>query len=438
MQNDKPKSKIKKIKAREILDSRGNPTVEVELETDFGVSSASVPSGVSKGKYEVIELRDGGKRYGGMGVMRAVKNVNEVIAPNLIGKDLIKQKEIDNLLIELDATENKSHLGANAILAVSIAVCRAGARAKNLSLYEYISQLAENTSPLLLPKPCILLIEGGLHAGNNLDVQEFMILPKGDSFREKLRMGTEIYHDLGEILKREYGKRAINVGYEGGFAPPLSITEKALNLIMKAIEKAGYHGKVKIILDVAASTFYQSKTSNGSYMRSIQGSAERSKAGSYKFERVSFTGEGLLNFYLDLVEKYPIWAIEDPFAQEDWEGFKEISKKLGEVIIIGDDLLVTNIEKIKKAIKEKACNGLVLKPNQIGTVSETIEAAKLAMGADWEVFVKHRGGETNDSFISDLAVGLGAKYIMAGAPARGERVAKYNRLLRIEEKLYNN
>ena len=413
-------AKIKDIKAREILDSKGNPTVEVDLITEKGVFHASVPSGTSKGKHEALELRDREKRYGGMGVLRAVKNIKEIIAPKLIGKDPTKQKEIDNLMIELDGTENKSNLGANAILPVSIAVCRAGAVLKHISLWEHIFQLTEVgplSTVLVLPTPCLLLIEGGLHAGNELNVQEFMIAPKADSFSERLRMGTEIYHILEEILKEKYGSFATNVGYEGGFAPPLQKTERALDLIIKAIARAGYKNKVKIILDVAASVFYEK--------------------GFYRFEGGTFTKEGLLNFYSKIIEKYPILGLEDPFEQEDFEGWKMLRSKIkdqkSKIFLIGDDLTVTNPKRIERAIEKDLCNALVIKPNQIGTVTEVIEAVKIAKKNGWEVFVKHRSGETNDDFIAHLAVGLGAKYIMAGAPTRGERVAKYNKLLRIEE-----
>jgi enolase len=428
-------AKIKLIKAREILDSKGSPTVEVDLVTDMGLFQASVPSGVSEGKYEALELRDGGKRYGGRGVLKAVKNVNEIIAPKLVGKDPTTQKQIDSLMIELDGTENKSRLGANAILPVSAAVCRAGAQAKKLPLYKYISQLSHQVFPtavkktLHLPIPCLLMIEGGMHAGNKLDIQEFMIAPETDFFKERLRMGAEIYQTLRLLLEKNFGEFATNVGLEGGFAPPLSRTGQALDLIMKAIDEAGYKNKVKIVLDIAASHFYKDKT--------------------YKFQEGAFTQKGFLNFYSDLIENYPIFAIEDPFDQEDWQAWQVLMSSFkspakggarrrrqnSNLIVVGDDLLATNIKRIKRAIKENACNGLVLKPEQTGTITETLEAGKLAQKARWRVFVKHRGGEVNDDFIADLAVGLGAEYIMAGAPCRGERVAKYNRLLRIEENL---
>ncbi len=407
-------SKIKKIKAREILDSKGEPTVEAEVETEQGVFRAQVPSGVSRGKYEAIELRDGGKRFLGKGVLKAVANIEKILAPKLKGEDATEQKEIDELLIELDGTENKSKLGANAILGVSMACLRAGAAAKNLPLWKWLSKIAKRTPAL--PVPGILFMEGGLHGRGDLDVQEFIVVSQEDSFSEQLRMGTEIYHTLGLILNKRYGQSATKVGIEGGFTPPLKRTKEALDLVMEAIDKAGYQNKVEIILDVAATSFFRN--------------------GKYHFEEGILSREELLKFFAEILEKYPIMAIEDPFAEEDWQGFQEITKRLGkEITIIGDDLLTTNIQRIEEAIAKKACNGLILKPNQIGTVSETIAAANLAVQNGWKVFVKHRGGETCDDFIADLSVGLAAGWLLAGAPSRGERVAKYNRLLRIEEEL---
>jgi len=412
-------SKIKNIKAREILDSRGSPTVEVDLTTNFGVFRALVPSGVSKGKYEAVELRDGGKRYQGMGVLKAVNNVNKIIASKLKGKDVSGQKEIDNFLIKLDGTENKSKLGANAILAVSLAVCRAGAAAKHLSLYQYISQLTENRSPLSLPFPSILMVEGGAHAGNELDFQEFMIAPQVKKFSKGLQITSEIYHELKNLIKKKYTDLAVNVGDEGGFAPPARVPEEALDLILEAAKNLGYQKKIKIILDVAASQFYTD--------------------GKYKMRFGVFTSKGLLRYYSDLIQKYPIIGLEDPFSEEDWEEWEKLISNfqflISKPLVIGDDLTVTNPERIQLAKKRKACNGIIIKPNQIGTVTETITAAKLAKSYGWKVMVSQRGGETNDDFISDLAVGIGADFIKAGAPARGERVAKYNRLLRIEEEL---
>jgi enolase len=412
-------SKIKSIKAREILDSKGNPTVEVDLTTDLGTFRASVPSGVSKGKYEAVEIRDGGKRYFGKGVLKAVKIINQIIGPKLRGKRVKEQKKIDDFLIKLDGTKNKSKLGANSLLPVSIAVCRAVAAEQNLSLYTYISKLAKEGPLKTLPQPCFLLLEGGLHSASELAIQEFMIVPQIRTFFKALQAGSEIYQTLKEILRKKIGKEAINLGLEGGFAPPLNKTQEALNLIIEAIKKAGYQNKVKIILDIAASCLYQK--------------------GIYKLEGMSFSREKLLKFYFNLIKKYPLVALEDPFDQEDWQSWKMLKSKVesekSKVLILGDDLLATNLERVKKAVKEKACNGLILKPNQIGTISETIEVAKYAKENGWQIFVKHRSGETNDDFLADLAVGLRADYLMAGAPARGERVAKYNRLLRIEEEL---
>jgi len=416
---DTYRNKIKNIKAREILDSRGSPTVEVDLITDLGVFRAAVPSGVSKGKYEAVELRDGGKRYQGKGVLKAVKNVNNVIAPELKGKEVSQQKEIDNLMQKLDGTKNKSKLGANAIVGVSIAACRAGAAAKNLSLYQYISTLFRGRTSIRssLPSPCFNVINGGAHAGNDLDFQEFMIVPQVKSFSKSLQMASEIYHQLKETIKEKYSLLAINVGDEGGFAPPVRVPEEALELILEAAKKTGFQKKIKIILDVAASQFF--------------------KNGEYKMKFGVFTEEGLLRYYTDLIEKYPIAGLEDPFSEENWQGWKKLKSKIqsskSKTLIIGDDLLVTNPNRMKEAYKKKACNGLILKINQIGTVSEAIEAAKLAKSYGWKVIVSHRSGETGDDFISDLAVGIGADFIKAGAPARGERVAKYNRLLKIEE-----
>ncbi|MGB2762188.1 MAG: phosphopyruvate hydratase [Minisyncoccales bacterium] len=410
---------IKSIKAREILDSRGVPTIEVELITDIGSFFASVPSGTSTGKDEAKELRDGGKRYNGKGVLKAVENVEKVIRPELKGKDVVRQKEIDEMMIELDKTKDKSRLGANAILGVSLAVCRAGAAAKEIPLYQYIAQLTEMRYPLILPRPCFLMIEGGAHAGNDLDFQEFMIQPHEHSFSENLEIGTKIYHCLKEILEKEQGKSSTNVGMEGGFTPLLKFLEQALELIVKAIEKAGYKDKIGIILDCAVSQFY--------------------KDGKYKMQMGVFTGQGLLRYHSDLISKYPIIGLEDPFSEDDWQSFKQITKHYENssrsVYIIGDDLLVTSLEKVKKAVKEKSCNGMIIKPNQIGTVSETLEVVRYAKENNFKIFVKHRSGETKDDFIADLAVGIGADGIMAGAPARGERLAKYNRLLKIEKEL---
>lgn len=409
-------SKIKSISAREILDSRGNPTIEVEVKTDFGIFLSSVPSGASKGKKEAIELRDGGKRYFGMGVLKAIKNINEILGPKLKGKDPRNQKEIDQILIELDGTENKSRFGANSICAISLAVCKTGAGSKKIPLWKHIQEILDlKDSRVSLPRPSFNIINGGLHAGNDLDFQEFMVCPKGRSFSENLRIGAEIYHSLKEILIKKFGKFSKNLGDEGGFAPPIKEPEEAIELILKASQKLGYEKKISLILDVAASHFFDGK--------------------KYKTKFGIFTGEKLANYYLKLTKNYPIEAIEDPFSEDDEESWKYFQSLNPKILIIGDDLLVTNTKKIKKAKEKNLCNGALIKINQIGTVTEAIEATKLAKSFGWKIMISHRSGETNDDFISDFAVGLGANFIKAGAPARGERVAKYNRLLKIEEEL---
>jgi len=416
-------SKIHSIKAREILDSRGNPTVEVDLETNLGIFRASVPSGASRGKYEAVELRDGGKRYHGMGVLKAVRNVNEIITPKLKGKDVTRQKEIDELLIKLDGTENKSKLGANAILAVSMAVCRAGAAAKNLSLYQYIFhqffQCNEERARYILPRPCFNIINGGAHAGNELDFQEFMIVPQGKIFSKNLQIASEIYQELKNLIKKKYIDLAINVGDEGGFAPPIKLPQEAIELILEAAKKLNY--EIKIILDVAASKFF--------------------KNGKYKMKIGVFTRDGLLRYYEKLIKNYPILGLEDPLAEDDWEGWEKLISNsqflISKPLVIGDDLTVTNPKRIELAQEKKACNAAIIKINQIGTVTEAIEAANLAKSYGWKIMVSHRSGETCDDFISDLAVGIGADFIKSGAPARGERVAKYNRLLKIEKEIHS-
>ena len=417
--------RIKNIKGREILDSRGEPTVEVELETDFGIFSASVPSGASKGKYEALELRDGGKRYLGKGVLKAVRNVNEIISPKLQGKEFSEPREIDEILIELDGTENKSYLGANAILAVSLAVWRASAFRENLSLFEYIakvfSEVAGKEDFSNFPKPCFNIINGGLHAGNDLQIQEFMIVPQFEKIFDNLRAGCEIYHTLKKIIQENYGKKGINVGDEGGFTPPISKSKQALDLIEEAIGQAGYSDKVKLGLDCAANEYL----------------LDPEPRAVYEIEGKRRSSEELLEYYQELVEKYPIIFIEDPFAEDDFQAWQKINSKFkaqnSKFLIVGDDLLATNIERMKIAKEKNLCNAMILKINQIGTVSETLEAGKLAKDFGWKIIVSHRSGETCDKFISDFAVGISADFIKAGAPARGERVAKYNRLLEIGE-----
>lgn len=406
-------SHIKKIKAREILDSRGNPTVEVELFTHDQSDTASVPSGASTGTHEALELRDGDKRYFGKGVQKAVKNIQQKIAPKLIGKDCTQQREIDQLMIKLDNTKTKKNLGANAILAVSLALARSGSTHHRLHLYQYIHQLLPVKSEMKLPRPFFNVINGGKHAGNNLPFQEFMIAPKTESFSESLRIGCEVYHTLKKIIEQKYGKLATNIGDEGGFAPPLKTAEEALNLLVTAINQAGYKNKVEIAMDSAASEFYKK---------------------GYYYAPKKISSEQLLNYYLKLIKKYPIISIEDPFHEEDFESFSKLTER-SRIQIVGDDLTVTNVSRIKKAIEMKSCNCLLLKVNQIGTLTEALEAVSEAYRAGWKVMVSHRSGETEDTFIADLAVGIGSGQIKAGAPCRGERVAKYNRLLRIEEEL---
>ena len=423
---------ITDIKARQIFDSRGNPTVEVVVTTNRGEDTAAVPSGASTGEYEALELRDGGKEYMGKGVSKAVENVNKIIAPALKGMNPINQREIDEKMVQvLDGTQNqwgwcKSKLGANAILGVSLAVCRAGARAKGVPLWKHIADLAGNTD-VLLPVPSFNIINGGSHAGNNLAFQEFMILPIGAStFKEAMRMGSEVYHNLKKVIVAKYGQDAINVGDEGGFAPNIASAEEGLDLIMAAIEKAGYTGKVKIGMDVAASEFFV----EGGYDLTLKNA---------NAEKQILNGEALSAYYKDLVSKYPIISIEDPFDQNDFASYAHMTEQMGEKVqIVGDDLLVTNPTRVQKAINERACNALLLKVNQIGSVTESIDAVALAKQNGWGVMTSHRSGETEDAFIADLAVGLRTGQIKTGAPARSERLAKYNQLLRIEEYLGEN
>ncbi len=412
-------SKIKSIMAREILDSRGNPTVEVICETDDGFFVDGVPSGASTGVNEALELRDGDSfRYQGKGVLKAVDNVNNIIAPKAIGMDPINQKEIDDVMLALDGTENKGSLGANAILGVSMSVCRAGAKAKNVPLYRHVADLAGNTNELFLPRGGFNIVNGGAHAGTKLDFQEFMIMPNTGSFRENLRVASETYHLLKEFIKEGYSSAAVNVGDEGGFAPQIELPDIVLASIMKSVEDQP-NLKFDIVMDVAASQFY--------------------KDGIYVTNMGAFNSEELLSYYEMLMKQYPIIAIEDPFAENDWFGFQEITARHGEnLIIIGDDLLVTNPKIIKEAKEKNACNNSLLKINQIGSISETIEAANLAKSYGWTRMVSHRSGETIDDFIADFVVGIGGEFIKSGAPARGERLAKYNRLMKIEEELNNN
>ena len=403
------------IKAREVLDSRGNPTIETEIITGEGYGSAIVPSGASTGKHEALELRDKNERYSGKGVLNAVRNVNENITPLLIGMDIRKQKEIDRVMIEEDGTENKSNFGANAILSVSLAAARCAADTLNTPLYQYIGGL--NT--YVLPVPMMNVINGGEHAGNELDFQEFMIMPVGaKSFSEAVRICAETYHLMKKIIEKKYGKGSTNVGDEGGYAPPMKEISEPLEVIMTALEELSYKDVVKIALDTASSSFYD----------------EKSKAYNAMGKKMS-SGD-LIDLFADVCSKYPIISLEDPMAEDDFEGFIEITKRLGKNIqIVGDDNFVTNRNKLSKGIKNGACNSLLLKVNQIGSLTEAIDTANLAYRNGYSVVVSHRSGETEDTMIADIAVGLSSGQIKTGAPSRSERCAKYNRLLRIEEYL---
>ncbi|KAK8784098.1 hypothetical protein V5799_009539 [Amblyomma americanum] len=419
---------IKRIYARQIFDSRGNPTVEVDLLTEKGLFRAAVPSGASTGIHEALELRDGDKsKYMGKGVSKAVNNVNQVIGPQLIGKgfDVTDQTKIDEFMLELDGTENKGNLGANAILGVSLAVCKAGAAQKGVPLYRHIADLAGN-SKVVMPVPAFNVINGGSHAGNKLAMQEFMILPTGaSSFTEAMKMGTEVYHNLKSVIKQKFGLDATAVGDEGGFAPNILDNKEALELISEAINKAGYSGKIEIGMDVAASEFYK----DGKYDLDFKN--PNSDPNSY------LTREQLKEVYEDFIRSYPVVSIEDPFEQDDWDAWTALNSAT-QIQIVGDDLTVTNPKRIQTAVDKNACNCLLLKVNQIGSVTESIRAHQLAKKNGWGTMVSHRSGETEDSTIADIVVGLSTGQIKTGAPCRSERLCKYNQLLRIEEQLGGN
>ena len=412
------KTLIKKIIGREILDSRGNPTVEVDVVLESGaIGRAAVPSGASTGEHEAVELRDGDKnRYLGKGVLKAVSNVNKELNSALAGKDASKQKLIDKLMIELDGTENKSRLGANAILGVSMAAAKAAAIQKKMPLYKYLGGEDAN----ILPVPMMNILNGGAHADNNVDLQEFMIMPRGAaSFKEALRMGAEIFHNLKKILHDK--KLSTAVGDEGGFAPDLRSNEEAVEVILQAIEKAGYKaGKdVFIALDPASSSFYE----NGKYILEAEVVKEKS-------------ADDMVNFYANWVSKYPIISIEDGLAEDDWDGWKKLTKSLGDKIqIVGDDLFVTNTKRLKIGIAKHVANSILIKVNQIGTLTETIEAIKLAKKKGYTAVVSHRSGETEDTTIAHLVVAMGTGQIKTGSLCRTDRICKYNELLRIEEDL---
>jgi len=410
-------SKIKDIKAREILDSRGNPTVEVDVILENGIlGRASVPSGASTGSKEALELRDGGARYNGKGVLKAVDNVNNIIKKELLGMEVSNQKEIDYKMIELDGTSNKEKLGANAMLGVSLAVLKAAAIDNNLPLYKY---LGNGTN---LPRPMMNILNGGAHADNNVDFQEFMIMPEAETFKERLRIGTEIFHSLKKVLNEK--GYATGVGDEGGFAPNLSSNKEALDLIMEAINKAGYTpGKdVNLALDVAASELFNEE--NNTY--------------ELKGENKVYNSKELVDFYDELISTYPIISIEDGLNENDYNGFKYMTEKLGNRLqIVGDDLFVTNKKLLQQGIDLGIGNAILLKVNQIGTVTETLETIELAKQNNYKTIISHRSGETEDNYIADFAVGLDLGQIKTGSLSRSDRISKYNQLLRIEEELNN-
>ena len=411
---------IKTVHARQIMDSRGNPTIECDITLDGGAfGRAAVPSGASTGSFEALELRDGGSAYMGKGVLTAVKNVNDIIAPAIIGMDAEKQSALDEKMIELDGTQNKEKLGANAILAVSLAAAHAVANQKNIPLYKYIAEIYGNENPCVLPRPMMNIINGGAHADNGLDAQEFMIIPNGaKSESDAIRMGSEIFHNLKSILKQ--GGNSTNVGDEGGFAPNFHSCAAALDTIIAAIRSAGYvpGTDVSIGLDVASSEFYRD--------------------GKYEFEGKSLTSDEMIAFYQDLIAQYPIISIEDALAEEDWDGWKKLTDTIGaQCQLVGDDLFVTNPARLEKGIDTGVANAILIKVNQIGSLTETLRAIKMAQDAKYGVIISHRSGETEDTTIADLAVATNAGQIKTGSMSRTDRMAKYNQLLRIEEELGN-
>eukprot|EP01064_Diplonema_japonicum_P020719 TRINITY_DN302_c7_g1_i1.p1 TRINITY_DN302_c7_g1~~TRINITY_DN302_c7_g1_i1.p1 ORF type:complete len:449 (+),score=146.31 TRINITY_DN302_c7_g1_i1:54-1349(+) len=419
-------STITKLHAREVLDSRGNPTVEVEVSTANGAFRSIVPSGASTGKREACEKRDGdASRYLGKGVQEAVHAVKTQLDQALVGKNVMEQRTLDELMVKLDGTDNKSNFGANAILGVSMAISKAAAVNAGVPLSQYLGQLAGNEK-MKLPVPCFNVINGGSHAGNVLPFQEYMIAPVGaKDFSEALRMGCEIYHKLKSLLKKKYGQDAVNVGDEGGFAPPIGGGggEEPLQLLVEAIKEAGYEGKIKICMDCAASEMWNEEARK--YDLTFKGDT-----------RTLITGKELAEMYQSWVEKYPFISIEDPFGEDDWESWPILTSALkGKAQVVGDDLTVTNMKCIKQAVEKGSCNSLLLKINQIGTITEALDAAKLCKENGWTVMVSHRSGETEDTYIADLSVALACGQIKTGAPCRGERTAKYNQLLRIEEML---
>ena len=408
--------KIIDIKGREILDSRGNPTVEVDVILEDGtIGRASVPSGASTGVNEALELRDGGERYNGLGVLKAVDNVNHPLRDLIVGMDADNQREIDMKMISADGTKNKSRYGANAILGISMAVMKAASLSKNKKLYRYIGR------ELILPTPMMNVINGGAHADNNLDFQEYMIIPERDTIKERIRVGSEVFHSLKKVLNEK--GYSTGVGDEGGFAPNLSNNQEGFELLNIAVEKAGYIPgvDVKYAIDVAASEFYQ----DGKY--------------NLKGEGKNLTTDELIDYYKELINKYPIISIEDPVDQNDWAGFTKITKELGDkIMLVGDDLFVTNKEYLEKGIELGAGNAILIKVNQIGTITETLETIELARANNYKTIISHRSGETEDTTIASLAVGLGLRWIKTGSMSRTDRMCKYNELIRIEEDIENN
>jgi len=415
--------KIKNIHARQVFDSRGNPTVEGEVELENGIiGRAIVPSGTSTGEYEAVELRDGGKDYKGLGVAKAIENVNIIIAEALLGADASKQRQIDETMIKLDGTENKSKLGANAILSISMAVAVAESKARNQWLFEYLSEFNPDANDsFFLPVPMMNVVNGGKHAPDGVDMQEFMIIPNGaKSFSQALKIGIETFHAIKDILKEK--KMITLVGDEGGFAPSLKKNSEAIELILQGIEKAGYIPgiDVSIALDPAASEFFRDEKYN------------------LDKERRAFNKDEMIDYWKELINKYPIVSVEDIMDQNDWEGWVDATSKFGDKVqIVGDDLLATNVTRLKKAIDKNACNSILIKLNQIGTVTEAIEAILTSRDASWTAVISHRSGETEDTFIADLVVAMGTGQIKTGSGSRTDRIAKYNQLLRIEEYLGN-
>jgi len=421
-------SSILCVNAREIIDSRGNPTVEVDVSTKDGTFTASVPSGASTGIYEAVELRDGGSRYFGKGVLNAVKNVNTVLSDAVMGMDASDQRAVDEKMIQTDGTPNKGNIGANAILGVSLAVAKAGAGARKEPLWKHFADIAGNPYPDTLPVPCFNVINGGEHAGNKLAFQEFFVIPTGaETFTESMVIGCEVFHTLKKVIKAKFGGDATLIGDEGGFAPPCDV-ESGLDMIMEAAEKAGYLDKISVGLDVAASEFkVKDKNEYDLDFKSNEGQRDPS---------LLLTGDELIAFYKKMIDKYPIVTIEDPFDQDDWGNWSKFCNDVGDKVqVVGDDLTVTNPTKIVEAVEKNAANCLLLKVNQIGSITESIDAVKLSKHNGWGVMTSHRSGETEDTYIADLAVGLCTGQIKTGAPCRGERTAKYNQLLRIEAQL---